>query len=81
VLGERSLGTAVGRRVLPLLCRTVSQDRDASVRRLAILSLLWWQKDARRYADVIGEALSDPAAEVRAAAAHWLSAQHLDLPA
>lgn len=41
VLGERSLGAAVARRVLPLLSRTVSQDTDATVRRLAILSLLF----------------------------------------
>src|SRR5439155_8700943 len=57
VLGERSLGAAVARRVLPLLCRTVSQDPDATVRRLAILSLLSWQKDSRRYADVVRQAL------------------------
>ncbi|MEW9527412.1 DUF4303 domain-containing protein [Microbispora sp. NPDC049125] len=40
VLGERSLGAAVARRVLPLLCRTGSRDADATVRRLAILSLV-----------------------------------------
>jgi hypothetical protein len=72
VLGERRLGAAVARRVLPLLCQAVSQDPDATVRRLAILSLLWWQKDSHRYANVVREALNDPAAEVRETAAYWL---------
>ncbi|WP_248960629.1 hypothetical protein [Sphaerisporangium perillae] len=60
LLGERSLGAAAARRVLPLLCRSVSRDADAAVRRLAILSLLFWQKDSRRYADVVREALGRP---------------------
>ncbi|PMR58795.1 hypothetical protein C1A38_22760 [Verrucosispora sp. ts21] len=72
VLGERRLGFAVARRVLPLLGQTVSQDPDATVRRLAILSLLWWRKDSHRYANVVREALNDPAAEVREVAAYWL---------
>jgi HEAT repeat protein len=72
VLGERSLGPAVARRVLPLLGRVVGHDPDPSVRRLAILSLLWWQKDARRYADVIRDALNDPDPDVRETAAYWL---------
>lgn len=81
VLGERSLGAAVARRVLPLLSRTVSQDTDATVRRLAILSLLWWQKDSRRYANVIRKALDDPDADVRETAAYWLQEQNTDRPA
>jgi Domain of unknown function (DUF4303)/HEAT repeats len=78
VLGERSLGAAVARRVLPLLCRTVSQDADATVRRLAILSLLFWRKDSRRYTNVVREALDDPAEEVRKAATYWLREQDAD---
>ncbi|WP_328647458.1 HEAT repeat domain-containing protein [Amycolatopsis sp. NBC_00348] len=46
-LGRRRLGKDVGRRVLPLLCRTIRQDPDAVVRRLAILSLLAWRIDSR----------------------------------
>jgi hypothetical protein len=80
VLGERSLGAGVARRVLPLLCQTVLGDTDASVRRLAIVSLLFWQKDSRQFADVIRAALDDPAAEVREAAAGWLREQGADQP-
>ncbi|MFU8876072.1 DUF4303 domain-containing protein [Micromonospora sp. SL4-19] len=76
VLGERRLGAAVARRVLPLLGQTVSQDPDATVRRLAILSLLWWRKHAHRYANVVHEALNDPDAEVRETAAYWLREQN-----
>lgn len=75
VLGERSLGRRVAIRVLPLLGRIVGHDPDANVRRLAILSLRWWQKDSRQYADLIRKALDDPAIDVRAAAAHWLREQ------
>ncbi|GAB2848471.1 hypothetical protein GCM10027176_59940 [Actinoallomurus bryophytorum] len=75
VLGERGLGAAVARRVLPLLGQVVTRDEDASVRRLAILSLLWWQKDSRRYADVVRAALDDPAEQVRETAASWLRQQ------
>jgi Domain of unknown function (DUF4303) len=81
VLGERGLGAAVARRVLPLLGQIVTRDADATVRRLAILSLLWWQKDSRRYADVVREALDDPAEEVRDAATYWLREQDADRPA
>jgi hypothetical protein len=81
VLGQRRLGRRVGRRVLPLLCQMMRQDPDASVRRLAILSLLSWGRDSRHVADVIREALDDTAAEVREAAAYWLREQRTDQPA
>lgn len=80
VLGERRLGAAVARRVLPPLGQAVSEDPDATVRRLAILSLLRWRKDFQRYVNVVREALNDPAAEVREAAAYWLREQN-DQPA
>ncbi len=72
VLGDRSLGAGVARRVLPLLCHTLRQDPDPAIRRLAILSLLFWQKDSRPFGDVIRAALDDPATEVRETAAYWL---------
>ena len=75
ILGERSLGRRVAKRVLPLLGRIVGHDPDANVRRLAILSLRWWQKDSRQCADLIRKALNDPATDVRAAAADWLREQ------
>ncbi|MEU2613986.1 HEAT repeat domain-containing protein [Micromonospora sp. NPDC007271] len=76
VLGERRLGAAVARRALPVLAQIVSQDPDVTVRRLAILSLLWWRKDSQRYGNVVREALNDPAADVREVAAHWLREQN-----
>jgi hypothetical protein len=81
VLGRRRLGKSVGRRVLPLLCRTIRQDPDAVVRRLAILSMLWWRIDSRHLAEVVREALNDSAAEVRETAAYWLREQLADEPA
>ncbi|MEU8265360.1 hypothetical protein AB0C02_32770 [Micromonospora sp. NPDC048999] len=76
LLGDRRLGAAIARRVLPLLGQTVSQDPDATVRRLAILSPLWWRKRSHRYANVVREALNDLAAEVREVAAYWLREQN-----
>ncbi len=72
VLGDRRLGAAVARAVLPSLSRVVAEDPDPTVRRLAILSLLRWRKESRRYAPQVRQALTDPAAAVRDAAAYWL---------
>ncbi|WP_326834914.1 DUF4303 domain-containing protein [Amycolatopsis rhabdoformis] len=80
VLGGRRLGRRVARRVLPLLCQAMRQDPDASVRRLAIMSLLSWGHDSRDLAEVISEARDDPAVEVREAAAHWLRQQRANRP-
>ncbi|MEV4759586.1 DUF4303 domain-containing protein [Micromonospora sp. NPDC049559] len=80
VLGVRALGARVGRRVLPLLGQAARRDPDPSVRRLAILSLLRWRRDARPFADVVRAALDDPATEVREAAAYWLREQGTDQP-
>jgi hypothetical protein len=80
VLDKRSLGAAVAKRVLPHLCRVVEHDPDASVRRLAILSLLEWQKHSRQYTDVIRRALNDPADDVRETAAYWLREQGANQP-
>jgi hypothetical protein len=80
VLGERSLGAAVARRVLPLLCELASRDADANIRRLAILSMRSWGRHSRGYAEKVREALRDPAAAVRAAAADWLREQDVGRP-
>jgi hypothetical protein len=78
VLGDRRLGIAIGRRAMPPLARILSEDPDPTARRLAILSLLWWRKDSRRYADAVRAALDDPAQDVREAAAYWLREQDAD---
>ena len=45
VLGERSLGDAVGQAVIPQLRTIAKTDPDSEVRRLAGLSLQWWKAD------------------------------------
>ncbi|MBC9715009.1 DUF4303 domain-containing protein [Streptomyces sp. TRM66268-LWL] len=67
VLGDRSLGAAVGRRVVPRLAEVMTQDPDATTRRLAVLSLRWWKQHA-----ALRPAVHDPHPEVRAAAQHCL---------
>ena len=75
VLGNRALGKRIGQRVLPALANTARNDPDASVRRLAITSLLFWHRDSRHLANLIREALTDPDPQVRATAQHWLDEQ------
>jgi hypothetical protein len=45
VLGERRLGDAVGRVVIPRLRAIAETDTDSEVRRLAALSLKWWKAE------------------------------------
>jgi hypothetical protein len=45
VLGERRLGDAVGRVVIPQLRAIAETDPDSEVRRLAALSLKWWKAE------------------------------------
>ncbi|MBE1490993.1 DUF4303 domain-containing protein [Plantactinospora soyae] len=78
VLGERGLGRTAGRRILPALCHTMVHDPDPTVRRLAVLSLQWWHRDAHPYADAVRSVLNDPVREVRSAATGWLQ-EHNDL--
>ncbi|MGW6062283.1 DUF4303 domain-containing protein [Streptomyces sp. NPDC055189] len=72
VLGERKLGAAVGRHVIPHLAAVATDDPDATTRRLALLSLHDWKHDARHYTSTIRQALHDPDAGVRATAQHCL---------
>jgi hypothetical protein len=46
VLGERRLGDAVGRAVIPYLRAIAATDPDSEVRRLAALSLKWWKAES-----------------------------------
>jgi hypothetical protein len=45
VLGERRLGDAVGRQVIPRLRAIAETDPDSEVRRLTAQSLQWWKAD------------------------------------
>jgi hypothetical protein len=73
VLGERRLGAAVGRRVLPVLAGRAADDPDPLVRRLAVLGLRWWGRQGHTYLNV-GRAArdDDPDGSVRVAAQGWL---------
>lgn len=75
VVGDRALGSEVAGTVLPLLADVLRTDPDPTVRRLAILSTLWWHNDSRSYADIIREARDDPDAAVRDTAVMWLRDQ------
>ncbi|MGN9914223.1 DUF4303 domain-containing protein [Phytohabitans sp. LJ34] len=77
VLGERRLGSGVAARVVPLLANAMTSDPDAGNRRLAILSLRYWRKDALGYVDAAWAALADPDPAVRGAAADWFQEQGL----
>ncbi|GIJ63767.1 hypothetical protein Vau01_112830 [Virgisporangium aurantiacum] len=72
VLGERRLGAAAGRRVLPVLARRAADDPDPVVRRLSVLGLRWWGRQGQAYLDVGRTACGDPDGSVRVAAQGWL---------
>jgi len=67
ILGERSLGAAAGKRILPALARCL-EDPNANVRRLAILNLSEWKAAAKPYRPDIKRLLSDKNEGVRAMA-------------
>jgi len=64
VLGERRLGVAAGKRILPALQRALS-DAHPTVRRLAVLSILAWKGAAKPYLAAIDALRSDPDESVR----------------
>ncbi len=68
VLAVRSLGAAVGRRIIPQLTDVMTKDPDATTRRLAVLSLHWWKHDVP-----LQQALQDPDPGVRTTAQQCLS--------
>lgn len=74
VLDERGLGRAVARRVLPALARVAEHDPEFTVRRLALLSLLYWKRDAGAYVDLVGRLAPAMDAAVRGVATEWLAA-------
>lgn len=74
VLDERGLGRAVARRVLPALARVAEHDPEFAVRRLALLSLLHWKRDAGAYVDLVGRLAPAMDAAVRGVATEWLAA-------
>jgi hypothetical protein len=67
VLGERRLGVAAGKRILPALQRALS-DSHPVVRRLAVLSILAWRSAAKPYLKAVDALKRDPDEAVRDAA-------------
>lgn len=65
VLGNRDLGTAVGKRVLPLLAERL-KDPHAVVRRLAVIGIDRWKKAGQPYRPQIECLRNDVDATVRA---------------
>jgi Domain of unknown function (DUF4303) len=70
VLGDRRLGVKAAIRILPALAARL-QDRNATVRRLAIISLSGWKKTAKPYAAEIRKLFKDPDADVAFTAKHY----------
>lgn len=67
VLGERSLGPAAGKKLLPALAAVLG-DRNAIVRRFAVLSLSYWKAAARPYHPAIRALRNDSDPVVRSVA-------------
>jgi len=72
VLGERSLGKAAAKRILPALVGSLS-DPHPNVRRLALLSISDWKAAAKPYRGELRKLLKDSAAQVRSTAKYVLS--------
>ncbi len=70
VLGDRRLGGKLAIRILPAVAARL-QDRSATVRRLAILSLSDWKKAAKPYVAEIRKLFKDPNADVAFNAKHY----------
>lgn len=64
VLGERALGTAAGKRILPALAERL-RDEHRIVRRLAVLSLSAWKGAAKPYRSQMATLAKDPDEVVR----------------
>ena len=73
IMGERSLGAAAGKRILPALAHTLSHDKDEDVRYQAMLSLGYWKKAAASQRSNIEHAAQhDAGDDVRELAQEWL---------
>lgn len=71
VLGDRRLGRAAGKRILPVLAERLS-DESATVRHLTLLSLSYWKKAAKPYEEEMRKLLEDEDGRVRSTAGYVL---------
>jgi hypothetical protein len=67
LLAEPRLGKLAGERILPALAARL-RDRNATVRRLAVLSLHYWKKAAKPFAAEVHKLFKDPVKDVAVAA-------------
>ncbi len=72
VLGERSLGKAAAKKILPALVDKL-QDRHPNVRRLAVLNISYWKAAAKPYHSEIRKLIKDSDPDVRFIARRVLS--------
>lgn len=68
-LGDRRLGKEAASRILPAVAARL-RDRSPTVRRLAILSLSYWKKQAKPFAPDIRKLFKDPNPDVAYTARH-----------
>lgn len=74
IMGERSLGAAAGKRILPALVHALRHDMDEDVRYQAMLSLQYWKKAVTSHrSDIEYAALHDQSDDVRELAQQWLN--------
>lgn len=71
VLGERGLGNAVGKRILPILAERL-KDPVPNVRRLTLLALSYWKSAAAPYRAQMQQLTKDKDADVRRCARYVL---------
>lgn len=71
VLGERSLGKAAAKRILPALVECLN-DAHPNVRRLALLCISNWKREAKPYRDELKKRLEDSDPDVRSTAKYVL---------
>ena len=72
ILGDRSLGKKIALKVLPALAERLS-DQNSEIRRLAVLNLSFWKKDAVKYRSNIERLLQDESEKVRTTANNVLT--------
>ena len=71
LLGERGLGAAAGKTILPALAGRLG-DPDPIVRRLAVLAISYWKAAGRAHRDAIATLSGDPDPLVRRTVEHVL---------
>ena len=73
IMGERSVGAAAGKRILPALAHALRHDMNEDVRYQAMLSLQYWKKAAASHrSDIEYAAQHGTSNDVRELAQQWL---------